>query len=70
MYVADAGGAEGIRAISVDGHGYSMAGGTRGCSGKHIIDSGRLGQITFVHTYRYQHATAGNYAPVSLEKLD
>jgi predicted dehydrogenase len=38
--------------------------------GKQIVDSGRLGQITFVHTYWYQHATAGNYAPVSLEKLD
>jgi predicted dehydrogenase len=38
--------------------------------GKEIIDSGRLGQITFVQTYWYQHATAGNYAPVSLDKLD
>ena len=38
--------------------------------GKQIIDSGRLGQITFVHTFWYQHATAGNYAPVSLEQLD
>jgi predicted dehydrogenase len=38
--------------------------------GKQIVDSGRLGQITFVHTYWYQHATAGNYSPVSLEKLD
>ena len=38
--------------------------------GKQIIDSGRLGQITFVHTYWYQHARAGNYAPVALEKLD
>jgi len=38
--------------------------------GKQIIDSGRLGQITFVHTYWYQHATAGRYAPVSLDKLD
>lgn len=38
--------------------------------GKQIIDSGRLGQITFVHTYWYQHARAGTYAPVSLEKLD
>ena len=28
--------------------------------GKQIIDSGRLGQITFVQTYWYQHATAGN----------
>jgi predicted dehydrogenase len=38
--------------------------------GKQIVESGRLGQITFVQTYWYQHATAGNYAPVSLEKLD
>jgi predicted dehydrogenase len=38
--------------------------------GKQIIDSGRLGQITFVHTYWYQHARAGTYSPVSLEKLD
>jgi predicted dehydrogenase len=38
--------------------------------GKQLIDSGKLGQITFVHTYWYQHARAGNYAPVSLEKLD
>ena len=34
--------------------------------GKQIIDSGRLGQITFVHTYWYQHATAGNYTPVAM----
>jgi predicted dehydrogenase len=38
--------------------------------GKQIVDSGKLGQITFVHTYWYQHARAGTYAPVSLEKLD
>ena len=38
--------------------------------GKQIVDSGRLGKITFVHTYWYQHATAGNYPPVSLDKLD
>jgi predicted dehydrogenase len=38
--------------------------------GKQIVDSGRLGQITFVQTYWYQHATAGNYAPVSMDKLD
>jgi len=38
--------------------------------GKQIIDSGKLGQITFVHTYWYQHARAGSYAPVALEKLD
>jgi predicted dehydrogenase len=38
--------------------------------GKQIVDSGRLGQITFVHTYWYQHATAGNYPQVSPDKLD
>src|SRR3982751_6776035 len=38
--------------------------------GKQIIDSGRLGQITFVQTYWYQHATEGNYPPVSMDKLD
>jgi predicted dehydrogenase len=38
--------------------------------GKQLIDAGRLGQITFVQTYWYQHATAGNYAPVAMEKLD
>ncbi len=38
--------------------------------GKEIIDSGRLGQITLVHTYWYQHATAGNYPAVSLNQLD
>jgi predicted dehydrogenase len=37
---------------------------------KQIIDSGRLGQITFVHTYWYQHARAGNYAPVMPDQLD
>jgi predicted dehydrogenase len=38
--------------------------------GKQIVDSGRLGQITFVQTYWYQHATAGNYQPVEMTKLD
>jgi predicted dehydrogenase len=38
--------------------------------GKQLIDAGRLGQITFVHTYWYQHARAGTYAPVSMDKLD
>ena len=38
--------------------------------GKEIIDSGRLGQITFVQTYWYQHARAGNYTPVAMDKLD
>jgi predicted dehydrogenase len=38
--------------------------------GKQIVDSGRLGQITFVHTYWYQHSTAGSYAPVDMARLD
>ena len=38
--------------------------------GKQIVESGRLGQITFVQTYWYQHATAGKYPEVSLDKLD
>jgi predicted dehydrogenase len=38
--------------------------------GKQIVDSGRLGQITFVQTYWYQHARAGNYAAVAMDKLD
>jgi predicted dehydrogenase len=38
--------------------------------GKQLIESGKLGQITFVHTYWYQHARAGTYAPVTMEKLD
>ena len=38
--------------------------------GKQLVDSGKLGQITFVQTYWYQHERAGNYAPVSLDKLD
>jgi predicted dehydrogenase len=38
--------------------------------GKQLIDAGKLGQITFVHTYWYQHARAGTYAPVQMDKLD
>jgi predicted dehydrogenase len=38
--------------------------------GKEIIDSGRLGQVTFVHTYWYQQAGTGNFAAVDLTKLD
>jgi predicted dehydrogenase len=34
--------------------------------GKQIVESGRLGQITFVQTYWYQHAAAGNFPPVAL----
>jgi predicted dehydrogenase len=37
---------------------------------KQLIDEGKLGQITFVHTYWYQHARAGTYADVDLAKLD
>jgi predicted dehydrogenase len=38
--------------------------------GKQIVDSGRLGQITFVQTYWYQPATAGPSPPVTMDKLD
>jgi predicted dehydrogenase len=38
--------------------------------GKQIVDSGRLGQITFVQTYWYQHATAGEYPELDKAKLD
>ena len=38
--------------------------------GKEIIDSGRLGQITFVQMSWYQHARAGNYMPVDMDALD
>ncbi|HET7695704.1 MAG TPA: Gfo/Idh/MocA family oxidoreductase [Vicinamibacterales bacterium] len=38
--------------------------------GRQLIDSGRLGQITFVQTYWYQHSRAGTYAPVTMDKLD
>ena len=36
--------------------------------GKQIVESGRLGQITFVQTYWYQHATAGDYPPVEMDQ--
>lgn len=38
--------------------------------GKQIIDSGRLGQITFVHTYWYQQAGTGMGGSVDASKLD
>jgi predicted dehydrogenase len=38
--------------------------------GKQLVDEGKLGQITFVQTYWYQHATAGRYQPVAMDKLD
>lgn len=38
--------------------------------GKQLVDAGKLGQITFVQTYWYQHARAGNYAAVAMDKLD
>jgi predicted dehydrogenase len=37
---------------------------------KQLIDAGRLGQITYVQTYWYQHATFGNFAPVTMAALD
>jgi predicted dehydrogenase len=38
--------------------------------GRDIIRSGRLGQITFVHAYWYQHARAGTWPPAAPDKLD
>jgi predicted dehydrogenase len=38
--------------------------------GKQLVDAGRLGQITMVKTYWYQHATFGNFAPVTPTALD
>jgi predicted dehydrogenase len=38
--------------------------------GRDIIRSGRLGQITFVHAYWYQHARAGTWPPTVPDKLD
>ena len=38
--------------------------------GKEIVDSGRLGQVTFVHSYWYQQAGTGNFQPVDLARLD
>jgi predicted dehydrogenase len=38
--------------------------------GKQIVDSGRLGQITFVHTYWYQQMRAGAGADIETAKLD
>lgn len=38
--------------------------------GKQIIDSGRLGQVTFVHTYWYQQAGSVAGASVDVDKLD
>jgi len=38
--------------------------------GKEMIEAGKLGQITFVQTYWYQHARAASFPPVTLEQLD
>lgn len=38
--------------------------------GKQLIDSGRLGQVTFVHLYWYQMGGTGTFQPVDLDKLD
>jgi predicted dehydrogenase len=38
--------------------------------GKQIIDSGRLGQITFVHTYWYQQGGTGAAGAIDQAKLD
>ncbi|HXK08490.1 MAG TPA: Gfo/Idh/MocA family oxidoreductase [Vicinamibacteria bacterium] len=38
--------------------------------GKEIVDSGKLGQITFVHTYWHQRMGVGGWPAVDLTKLD
>lgn len=38
--------------------------------GKQIVDSGKLGRVTFVNTYWYQLAGSGALPPVEVEKLD
>jgi len=38
--------------------------------GKQIVDSGKLGRVTFVNTYWYQLATGGALPAVEVEKLD
>ena len=38
--------------------------------GKQIVDSGKLGQITFVHTYWHQRMGTGAWPPVDQAKLD
>ncbi len=38
--------------------------------GKEIVQSGRLGQITFVQSYWYQHARKGQWPPAMPDKLD
>lgn len=38
--------------------------------GKDLVDAGRLGQVTFVHSYWYQPGGAGTFQPVDTNKLD
>jgi predicted dehydrogenase len=38
--------------------------------GRELITSGRLGQITFVHAYWYQHARAGSWPAAKPDALD
>jgi len=38
--------------------------------GKQIVDSGKLGRITFVHAYWYQHVRPIAFPPVDVAKLD
>ena len=38
--------------------------------GREIVQSGRLGQITFVHAYWYQHARAGQWPATQPDGLD
>lgn len=38
--------------------------------GKQVVDSGKLGQVTFVHTYWHQRMGTGPFSPVDQAKLD
>ncbi|MGH8246119.1 MAG: Gfo/Idh/MocA family protein [Gammaproteobacteria bacterium] len=38
--------------------------------GKQLVDLGKVGQITFIQTYWYQHPRAGSYPDVDMSKLD
>jgi predicted dehydrogenase len=43
---------------------------THWIQGKELVQSGRLGQITFVHAYWYQHARPGSWPEAAPDKLD
>ena len=67
-------GAEMVRAVEASGRvvqtGTQQRSWDHWILGKQIVDSGRLGRITFVHTYWYQQASAGTYPDVATAALD